>query len=166
MVRFRRHVLGIVALALGACSLGLVAIPAVVFDEPVPRPRQAPEPAKPDPPVDDSGGITLSTKRFSIHLGRKQDPATRPVAAVVPAPPPRSPTKPYRVAAVAVALVGLVTATLAAVRERHWGMAGAAAVFCVGAVMWQYLVLGVVIGAAVAVLLLFLALFGGMLSSG
>ena len=124
---------------------------------------------------DRDGGLTVQTRRFSFTLfrGKKQDePQTRPAAPPAPAeaapsPPAPAPTAPaavsparaFRVSGAGLALLGLTVAPFAWRHRRNRPLAVAAVGLCCLALTWQYVVVGIAVGAAIAILLIILSAF-------
>src|SRR6478672_5225309 len=104
-------------LLIGVVALGLVIIPAIVYDEPAPWRRR--EVAPPPRAAKGDGELKVKFKGIELTWGRKS--ATRPattdeaVPAVAPPPPqvPNDPVKIYKVSAVILALAGLIVGTMA-----------------------------------------------------
>jgi hypothetical protein len=57
---------------------------------------------------------------------------------------------------IVAAVLGMAFAPFAWMRERHRPIAGTAAAMCCVALTWQYIIVGVAVGAGLAILLFFL----------
>jgi hypothetical protein len=151
----RRRRIGIwlsaLTIVLGVAALLLSLLPPVIYDEPFRWPWE-PEEKKAAP--EDQGGVTIKTKRLRFTFGANKP--TQPAAIE----PPISPLKPFRIAMIIVCAIGLGLAPLAWIRERHRPLAGAGAALCCAALFWQYLLIGIVVGVAIAVILLLLSALG------
>jgi hypothetical protein len=180
-------VLSVVALLIGVIALALAIIPALALGRPLPNPfaeEAAPEPPATEPTTPDSpddereGGITLKYKSVSVTFGgkKKEDKddeedeagqAAEPVPREQPKPETKAQADPVRwftLTAVVAALVGLVLAPIAQVKEKHPAMTIGAVMLCVGAITWQYFAVGIAIGAGVAACLIVLAILGQFVS--
>jgi len=147
----RRRRMGIwlsaITITLGVCALLLAILPAVIYDEPFRWPWDTEEEKKANPE------LTLKTKRFQFTLS-----TNKPAQPAAPEPAPPSPAKPYRIAMIILSALGLGFAPLAWVRERHRPLAGTGATLCCVALFWQYLVAGIVVGVAIAMILLMISM--------
>jgi hypothetical protein len=144
-----RKRLAIIALFCGAMSMALAVIPSIIYDEPQPLFRYWKDDDEPKTKLD--GEVEIATKRFSFKIGRKpeQPVPIQPVAV--------SPVRYYSAAAIGVALVGLSLCALSWRRERIHSVVGIAALLCCAAIIWQYLVVGIVIGVVIAVMLILIS---------
>jgi hypothetical protein len=146
----RPQTLSIIGLTFAVLAFGLAIIPPIAAGRPLLAPFD--EPKAPEPLAEREGGITLKFKELSVNLGGKA-PKAKPINQ------PKAINDPIRwftISAVACALIGLVVASAAQLRERHTILTTATVAICVAAITWQYLIAGLVIGIAVAVLLLIL----------
>ncbi|MEN6495327.1 MAG: hypothetical protein ABFD16_13690 [Thermoguttaceae bacterium] len=162
--RRRPFVLSIVGLAVAAIALGLASIPAIVFERPLPNPFAQEKEEKPrvEPPREREGGITLKYKSLSVNVGGKA-PKKEEVAKAAPrAEVTKDPVHWFTIAAIGCALIGLVLSSFAQVRERHTVLTISAMGCCVAAITWQYVAIGIAVGAAVAAFLVMLAILGAM----
>lgn len=165
----KQHAFGLAALLAGIMALGLAVIPGIVLDRPLPfanQERQRPLPPEPAP----EGGVTLKIKKLSITFGGgKKDDAEvlakddEPKAAV-PAPADRQRSmdrdhllKWSTIAAVACSLIGLTLGPISWAKEKQPAVSGAAMGICCLALVWQYIIIGIVAGAAIAVFLIVLS---------
>ncbi|HEX8913016.1 MAG TPA: hypothetical protein VF796_11700 [Humisphaera sp.] len=168
----RRHWVGTLALLLGLSAMALVALPSAVYGKDATRPEAAP-PAGTGGGIKGTGEVTVSSKRFSFSFGRKRDadrPATTPAAtapatpAAETAPPPKATPadtiRDCRVAGMACAIAGLGVTPFGWMRRRQRTLAGTAALLCCAALAWQYVLVGVAVGVAVAILFVILAHVG------
>jgi hypothetical protein len=159
-----RHLPARLTLLLGVVALGLVLLPAIIFDQPLPWAAAGEK----DQPVEraqqpTSHRFNIKINRFEFAFGKNTtQPATAEVSAPPPVPPPpRNPIKPYQIAAVIFALAGLITGPMAwstARRSRPLVVSGVTC--CCAAILWHYVVAGLIVGVAVAILLFILSAFG------
>jgi hypothetical protein len=127
----------VTTIILGIGALLLALLPAVIYDE---RPKWPWSEEKPKA----AEGVTFKTKRFQITLGGDKE---------LPAAEPPSPTRPYLIALIIVAVVGIGFAPFAWTCERHRPIAASGAAMCCIALTWQYIIVGVVVGVALALFL-------------
>jgi hypothetical protein len=146
----RPQALSIVGLTFAVLAFGLAIIPPIAAGRSLLAPFD--EPKAPEPPAEREGGLTLKFKELSVNIGGKAPkakPVNQPIAI-------NDPIRWFTVAAIVCALIGLAVATAAQMRERHPILTTVSVAICVAAITWQYLIAGLVIGIAVAVLLLIL----------
>lgn len=149
--------LSFIGLVLGAIALGLAAIPSVAFDRAPPNPFAPKEDGqKLEPPVEREGGVNLKFKNLTINVGgklpKKEQPAGAPVAVT------KDPIRWFTIAAMSLALMGLVVTAIGQLRERHTVLTISSMSFSVAAITWQYFVFGIVVGAAAGAFLIVLAI--------
>lgn len=142
--------LSIAGLIFAVLAFGLAIIPPIAAGRSLLAPFD--EPKAPEPLAEREGGLTLKFKDLSVNLGGKA-PKARPVNQPLAI---NDPIRWFAISAIACALIGLAIATAAQVRDRHTILTTASVAICVAAMTWQYLIAGLVIGIAVAVLLLIL----------
>lgn len=162
----RTHALGITGLLLGLTAMGLAIIPAIVVGRPLPNPFAAqPEPVvqpAAEPEADEpKGGLTVEFKSFSVNIGgKKEEPSAE---AVAPVPVKAQPVvtsdsgRWFNVAAIVAALIGVMFAAIGQLKEQQTTLTVCAIGCCVAAVTWQYIVMGIVIAVAIALLFFVLA---------
>ena len=162
----KQHALGIAALFIGAIALGLVAIPGLVLDRPPPPTTQT-EPAA----EFESKGVTIKYKKFSITLGKGEQSDDRELNAAGESEPALDAEhaeslnhrdlmlKWFTVAGVSFALIGLILGPISWAREKQPALAGSAMALCCLAIVWQYVVIGIVLGVTIVVLLILLSHF-------
>jgi hypothetical protein len=146
----RPHTLSIIGLTFAVLAFGLAIIPPIAAGRPLLAPFDKPE--VPEPPAEREGGLTLKFKELSVNIGGKA-PKAKPVNQAIAI---YDPIRWFEISAIVCALIGLAVATAAQMRERHTILTTASVVICVAAITWQYLIAGLVIGIAIAVLLLML----------
>jgi hypothetical protein len=146
----RPKVLSIIGLTFAVFAFGLAIIPPIAAGRPLLAPFD--EPKASEPLAEREGGLTLKFKELSVNIGGKA-PKARPVNQAIAI---HDPIRWFTISAIVCALIGLVVATAAQMRERHTILTTASVAICVAAITWQYLIAGLVIGIAVAVLLLIL----------
>ena len=152
---YRYSMLGVL---MGVLALGLAVVPSLVWDRPVSNPFAEPAPP-PEPKTQHEGGVTLKIKSFSMTLGGKEVP----IEEDKPEPTLSSdPVKWLTVSAICVAIASILTASIAQFHEKHTSLTLSAVVLSVAALTWQYIVIGLLIGAAIAVLLFVLSALGGV----
>lgn len=169
----------IVALVVAVLALGLACIPALALERPLPNPF-APAPketprAEPAPEEERTGGLVLKYKKWSITLGGKKPADNAPAEVAVPAPAAvapvdeelkltRDPARWFTMAAVSIGLIGIVVASVGQLREQHTVLTACSMSVCAAAITWQYVAIGIAVGAAAAVLLIILLLFASIFS--
>lgn len=147
--------LSVAGLAFALLAFGLAIIPPIAAGRPLLAPFA--EPAAPEPPAAHEGGLTLKYKQLSVNIGGKV-PKAKPV---VDHPKLTSdPIRWFTIAAIGCALAGLAVATAAQLRERHTIITTMCIALCVSAITWQYLMAGLLLGVAIAVLILILRSLG------
>jgi len=160
-----RHLPARLTLLLGVVALGLVVLPAIIFDQPLPWSAAAREKdqaaERPQPPATHRFNIKIN--KFEFAFGKSSTQPTTAAPEVAAPPPPRPPNliKPYQIAAVIFALAGLITGPMAwtsARRSRPLVVSGVTC--CCAAILWHYVVAGLIVGVAVAILLFILSALG------
>ncbi len=161
-----KHPFGLAALLISIIALGLAVVPMIALDEPVTL-----DPLYRDPPPPPAGndGVTLKYKSFSVTFGGDKDDESaanpdaetdRKESAGAPAPTHRERLlKTFRISAVACALIALVLGPIAWVRETQPALSGTAMGIACLALIWQYILIGIIVGVAIAVLLFVLSHF-------
>jgi hypothetical protein len=160
-----RHLPARLTLLLGVLALGLVVLPAIIFDQPLPwslPAREKNQPVeRPEPPTAHRFNIKINKFEFAFGKSTSQ-PATAAAEVTAPPPlPPPNPVKPYQISAVIFALAGLITGPVAwtsARRSRPLVVSGVTC--CCAAILWHYVVAGLIVGVAVAILLFILSALG------
>lgn len=164
--------LSVVGLLFGIAALGLVVIPAMAFEQPLPNPfakKEEPPKVKPAEPKDHEAGVTLKYKSFSVTLSGKKEArkADNEKEAAKPEVQPepklevtKDPMRKFSLAAFGCALIALCVAPVAHVRERHLALTLSSMGISVGALTWQYFVIGILAGAAVAAFFIVLTILG------
>jgi hypothetical protein len=158
-------VLSISALAIGVVAIGLASIPPVILGRALPNPFVE-EKAKDKPRVEQAtereGGITLKYKNFSVNVGGRV-PEKKNVGMVQPESA-KDPIRWFTISAVSFALVGIVVSLIGHWREKHTVLTVGSVGCCAAAIAWQYLAVGIAIGAAAAAFIIVLALIGSVLN--
>ncbi len=164
--------LSVVGLLFAIVALGLLVIPVIAFEQPLPNPfakKEEPPKVKPVEPKDHEAGVTLKYKSFSVTLSGKKEAkkVDGEKDAAKPEPQPeqkleltKDPMRRFSLAGFGCALVALCVAPVAHVRERHLALTLSSMGISVGALTWQYLVIGIFAGAAVAAFFIVLAILG------
>lgn len=155
---WRRHKFGLLAMLLGIYALGLAAVPMVIFDEP-PKwfgDHRGRDGTPPNPATTRPGGVTVSTKRFSFSFRKNKKAEPEPTLTVSAPPATASPSRPFKIGSVFVALIGLAVAALGSARERGKALPAYAAAFCVAAIAFEYVLVALAVGVAITVILLIL----------
>jgi hypothetical protein len=140
-------------------------LPSIIYEQPLPwtsanKDKDRPGDRTPRSPTTHRFNVRINKFEFAFGKASTQ-PSTTTVEAPAP-PPPANPVKPYQITAVVVALLGMITGPTAwttARRSRPLVVAGMTC--CFFAIAWHYVVAGVVIGVAVAVLLFILGAAAG-----
>ena len=164
----KEHTFGITALLVGIIALGLAVIPGIALDQPVPFANEQPdEPLSPNP---EPSGVTLKFKKWSVTIGGdkketdhdipNEDGLKQEDSAV--ADQQRSIDRDdllkwCTISAVSCSLIGLILGPISWVREKQPVLAGSAIGICCLALVWQYIVIGIAVGVAIAVLLFVLS---------
>ncbi|WP_157605867.1 hypothetical protein [Schlesneria paludicola] len=149
--------LSFLGLVLAVVGLGLAVIPSLATERVLPNPFESKEEAKRriDGPPAKAGGITVRVKNFSINFFGKD------VKEPAPAQPPlaftNDPVRWLMIVGCVLALVSLVIASVAHRQERHGFMTFTAMSCSVVALTWQFLVFGIMLGVAAAILFLLIA---------
>jgi hypothetical protein len=141
----KKHVLGILALLVGAAALTL----GILAEEE--RHWLQDEYERHQKERTTSPGLTIEVGKLSFKLGGKAEPKE-------PAPLP-SKYSPFWVAALVAGILGLILAPLAWVREKQPILSGAAASLCAVGLLWHYVVIGVCLAIAIVVLAAIVAAF-------
>ncbi|MBS0201804.1 MAG: hypothetical protein JSS49_02820 [Planctomycetes bacterium] len=162
--RSRRMVLSLIGLVAGVVSLALATIPSVAYERPLPNPFAKPEAEqqREAPPAEREGGVTLKIKGLSINFGGKIPKPDPPVE--VPAKITSDPVRWFTISAIACALIGLMIATVGQLREQHPVLTTCSMTCCTAAIAWQYIAVGITVGVAVVILLIFLSVIGPFLN--
>lgn len=156
----RPYVLSLISLIAGLIALGMAVIPPFVWDRPIQLPFTTPAPP-PEPKTQHEGGLTLKIKSMTLTLGGKEVPVEekpKPVTIT------RDPVKWFTISAIGVAILSMFISTLAQKFEKHTVLTTSAVSLSVAAITWQYIIIGIVIGAAIAILLVILSALGGLTS--
>lgn len=165
----KKHPFGTAALVIGVLALGLAVIPGIALDQPLPSASEdAEEQPLPDPGPE--GGITLKIKKFSVTFGgdrnddgndaAREDEPKQEIAAAAGQQRPNDRDELLRwftVSAVSCSLIGLILGPIAWAREEQKAISGSAIGICCVALVWEYIVIGVAVGAAIAVLIIVLS---------
>ncbi len=148
--------------SLATLLMGVLALAGAVMlhlnvDEPQPQRTAA---AESDPPAEQAdGGVRLRWKKINLRISSKV--VVEPPPKVAPPPEDRpdvgKPLRQIRMAIASVALLGLTLGPVAFWRESIYPLSGSGMVFCFLALTWQYILAGLVVGVAIAVLLLILS---------
>jgi hypothetical protein len=160
-----RHLPARLTLLLGVLALGLVVLPTIIFDQPLPwslAAREKDQPVeRPEPPTAHRFNIKINKFEFAFGKSTSQPTTAAAEVAAPPRPRPPNPVKPYQISAVILALAGLITGPLAwtsARRSRPLVVSGVTC--CCAAILWHYVVAGLIVGVAVAILLFILSALG------
>lgn len=146
-------VFGIAAFFIGIIALGMAIIPRAMFNVPPPWPAQPVEPPRPQMVVD--GGTSFEVKGVKITVGGK----SRVVEPPSPGPPSVPPlARNLAIATAIVALLGGALSVLACWRERSYVLAVPGAGLCCAAVLWHYILAGIIFGLGILVVLFLLCL--------
>jgi hypothetical protein len=171
--RSKSAILGITALVAAIVALAFAVLPANVIQPPVPT---APEtPADEVPEVEPKGRFNFKWKSFSFSFGKRDEPVDeaalreheereKTVAAARQADAlARSSHQALlrwlTLISAGFALVGLTIGPVAWARERHPVLAGSAMAISSAALLWQYIIVGIVVGVAVLIILAFISSF-------
>jgi len=156
----RPFVLSILGLVVAATALGLASIPAIALERAPANPFAGEKEERPrvEPPRERDGGVTLKFKKFSVNLGGKAPKRENAPKATPNAEVTKDPVRWFTMGAMGCALVGLVLSSVAQLREKHTVLTLTSMGCCVAAVTWQYVVFGIVVGAAAAAFLVMLAI--------
>lgn len=140
--------LSLCGLLMGVIALGLASIPTHVFA----TGEEEEEKAKV------KGGITFDLGVGSFTVGGEKDDEA---LAAADARKTRAAVTVHRftIAAIACALVSLVVASIAQVRERHRYMTMSAIGCAALAITWQYVAIGIAVGVGVAVIVIIIGVF-------
>lgn len=131
----------------GAIALGLAAIPPIISEKPFGLWREEPPPPQ---PAQLQGGLNFKLGKLEVNVGGKRENPP-------PLPPPPNPTRWFFVWAVALALPAIVVGAIAWQRESQHALAGTGMFLGVLAITWQYLIVGIAIGVAAAIILILLS---------
>jgi hypothetical protein len=141
----RKSALGITTVVIGVTSLGVAAVPCILFD--MPPPWKSIEPTRPnqaDEGVVEWHGVKVSWKGKSAKASTKPEMNDAAARYLV-------------LAGALLGLLGLIVGPLALWRERSCVLAIPGMSFCVLALTWQYFIVGIAVGAALAVFVALLA---------
>jgi hypothetical protein len=163
-----KHPFGIAALVVGIMALGLAVIPGIALDRPLPFVHEELPPPEPE----QEGGVTLKYKKFSVTFGvRTKDEDANQDHEVEQNGPAAVDQKRridrdqwlkwFTISAVSCSLIGLILGPISWAREKQPALSGTAIGICCLALVWQYIVIGIAVGVAVAVLLIVLSNFAG-----
>jgi hypothetical protein len=162
------HIVGILALLVGTIALGLAVIPGIALDRPVALPahhQERPVPPKAEP----EKGVTFRFKKWSVTFGGGKKDADANGAA----PNARDAKdeqlreqrdrllKWFTISAVSCSLIALILGPIAWVREKQPAISGSAIAISCFAILWQYIIIGIIVGVAVAVFLIVLTHLAG-----
>ncbi|MFL5241727.1 MAG: hypothetical protein ACJ8FY_06435 [Gemmataceae bacterium] len=150
-----KFALGLTTLLLGVVALAGAIIPSILFD--VPPPWRLYDPKLNEPRVE--GQKTVEWKGVKVAWGGKavkEEPKTDEIRM--------SSAKWTAVAVAIISLIGLSLGPLAWWRERRYVLAVPGMCMCCAALTWQYLLLGIAVGAAAAVFLWVLSLLPSSVS--
>lgn len=155
----RPYTLGVIGLLLGLAAMALAIIPAVALDRPLPNPfaSRADVPAPPPAGTEPTGGLTLKYKSFTFNLGSSNDEPQ----IEIPKPEPAvtlDPVRWFTIAAVVSALIGVVFSAIGQIKEQHTSLTVSSMSCCVAAMTWQYFAAGIMIGAAIAIFIILMAI--------
>ena len=150
------YALSIAALILGTLSLGLATIPAIALDEPLPHPFADADQNK--PPQEREGGWTFRFKDFSVNVGGKL-PKEASQEDVAKLELTDKPAHWFTISAIGFSLIGIVVGAIGQHREGHTGLTVGSLTCCIAAITWQYIVIGLIAGAALAVFLILAHIF-------
>ncbi|MEX0865886.1 MAG: hypothetical protein WD030_00920 [Pirellulales bacterium] len=165
------HAFGIAALLVGAVALGLAVMPGIALDRPLPFESEGPEEAKREIP-ELEGGVTFKTDKFSLTFGSAKEESPQEIEARELAQAAREAAERKRrderdaalnqfsLAAAGCSLLGLVFGAFSWGRETQPAIAAVAMGMACLALLWQYVVIGVVVGVAIVVLLLLISSLG------
>lgn len=167
----KKHAFGIAALVAGIVALGFAVIPGIALDRPLPfADEERDRPAPPEP--EREGGITFKFKKFSVTFGGgKKDDAKdvaqedNPQQGAAAAAEQQRPMdrdhllKWFTITAVSCSLAGLILGPVAWAKEKQPALSGTAIGICCLALVWQYVVIGIATGVAIAVLLILISYF-------
>jgi hypothetical protein len=134
----KRHILGLVALIIGASALTF----AIVAETKGLQPGQ--EARKPD--QETSKGFTFKLKNFSVSFGKKSQADDEDQAGASPSKFP-----PITIATIATAILGLIVAPISWVREKQPILSCSALGLCAAALLWHYILIGVAAAVGIVV---------------
>jgi len=135
-------ILGIVTLCLGGLSLALTLFVTIIYD--VAPPWREVKPAEPKI----EGQKQLEWHGIKLKWGGK--PANDPV-------PDMTISKSIALASAALSVLGLLLGPLAFYREHRYALIAPGMSLCIAALIWQYVLFGIIIGIGVAILLMILS---------
>jgi hypothetical protein len=164
-------VLGIFALFAAMAALALAVLPMIAIEPPTPTVEKlAADDAVAARP---EGQINFQWKDLSVSFGKRDEPVDeealreqqqreQAVAAAREADAiarhnHESLLRWLRLASAGCALLGLALGPIAWARERHPALAGSAMAFSVVALLWQYILMGIVVGIVVLIVLAFIS---------
>lgn len=163
----RQNLLGIFALFTGVLALGLAVLPRILL-QPTEASLPSQELSAPQDEKSSAPGLTLKYKQFSVTLSSRQQKEELPEStAEKQAREAREEHQQdlarvgeqlrfFTLAASSFALLGLILGPIAWTKEKQPALSGSAIGICCLALMWQYLLAGIVLGVAIAVLLVVL----------
>ncbi|NQT93813.1 MAG: hypothetical protein HQ559_13725 [Lentisphaerae bacterium] len=132
----KKHIIGIVALLLGASALVCAVLRESGQDK---RERESLH-------QEQNEGVTFDIKGFKIALGKKHDS----VAEAEPASPRRQ-YSPMLIATLATAIVAIVLGPISWVREKQPVLSITAMALGAVALAWQYVLIGITAGIAIVI---------------
>ncbi len=154
VVQFERRAawLSYVALGVGIAALGLAVVPGIAMGQPLPLLDQIADREEERSPR----GMTVSFGKLSFTVGGDEQVND---GVETDAARARRVRRGFDLSAAGVALCGLVLGPVSWVREKRRAVSGSAMGICCLALVWQYLIIGLAIGVAAAVLLMVLGSF-------
>lgn len=150
--------LGLVSLVLGVLAVALMVIPPAVIGEPLGFLKRENEPVEAPKVSETQTSVSVGKFSFSWRKQHKPEPAVAPDPAQAE-PPVIDWVRISTVGGLSTALLGLLVSPIAFTRRRDRSLALSGAVLCCAALTWQYIMIGLAIGAAIAILLLLLSSF-------
>jgi len=172
----KSSLLGLLTLAIAILALGLAVIPGIALDRPPPIFARPPEPEPESEPKFDRG-VTLRHKSFSITFGtnRKAKEESQEAAdelaepkdeVTVAASPPAAQIstadqmmKGLTLASACCSLLGMVLGSIALNKEKQPALSGTGMFLAFVALTWQYIVFGIAVGVAIAIIFMLLSAF-------
>lgn len=147
LVERTRASLSYVALGVGVLALGLAVIPGIAMDQPLPILDDSEERKE-----SQAARWTFSFNDVSFSIGgEKTDDEEETEAERA-----RRIRRGFDLSAAGLAICGMVLGPVSWAREKRRALSGSAMGICVLALVWQYVVIGIALGVAVAVLLIVL----------
>lgn len=150
----RPQALSLTAIVVAFLALSLAIFPGQVLEIEDDSARQSVLSEK------DDSGVTLQIKNVSFSFGKKKDEDKEPIS-VAPAQADHSQLlKIFILSAAAVGVLGLLLSIFAHHKEGQTSLNASSAGICILAISWQYVLVGISIGVAAAILFLFLRHLG------